>query len=84
MWRAEIADTAATLAMRAQMAGEYASLRDDFGLTRTLRLMTIEMRHVLSLCADLDEQKTHQRERQQATARPPMREEKAGRAAEWV
>lgn len=67
MWRASIAEMAEMLVMRANMLADYAALRDDFGLTRTLRLMTVEMRHTLSLCADLDEQKRRQRDRQSAS-----------------
>lgn len=68
MWRASIAEVAQTLVMRASMLTDYAALRDDFGLTRTLRLMTVEMRLALSLCADLDEQKLRERERQASSS----------------
>ena len=84
MWRSEIAETAVSLAMRANMVADYAALRDDFGLTRTLRLMTVEMRHALSICADLDDQKNRQRERQEAAPAPSAQQTDPRRATEWA
>ena len=77
MWRAEIADAATVLGVRAQMIADYAELRDDFGLSRALKLMTIELCHVLGLAGDLGAQKARMREREKSRAASAKVEEDA-------
>lgn len=62
-YRAHIAELMARVAMRANMAGDYAVLRDDAGLRYTLRCAAAEFRAALNLLADLTEQTERERQR---------------------
>ncbi len=69
--RATIAELMAAVAMRANMAGDYAQLRDDAGLRYSLRCAAAEFRAALNLLGDLTEQTERERQRQQAPASRP-------------
>jgi hypothetical protein len=71
-YRAHIAELMALVAMRANMAGDYAVLRDDAGLGYTLRCAAAEFRAALNLLGDLTEQTEREsRRRQPASASRP-------------
>lgn len=66
--RAHIAELMALVSMRANMAGDYAALRDDAGLRYTLKCCAAEFRAALNLLGDLTEQT--ERERRQPERAP--------------
>lgn len=59
--RATIAELMTAVAMRANMAGNYAQLRDDAGLRCTLKCAAAEFRAALNLLGDLTDQMERQR-----------------------
>jgi hypothetical protein len=63
--RAHIAELMALVSMRANMAGDYAAMRDDAGLRYTLKCCAAEFRAALNLLGDLTEQTERQRQRRQ-------------------
>lgn len=63
--RAHIAELMAMVAMRANMANDYAVLRDDAGLRYTLKCAAAEFRAALSLLGDLAEHTERERQRRQ-------------------
>lgn len=69
-YRAHIAELMALVSMRANMAGDYAVLRDDVGLRYTLRCAAAEFSAALNLLADLIEQTEGKRQRCQAACAP--------------
>jgi hypothetical protein len=66
--RATIAELMALVSMRANMAGDYAAMRDDAGLRYTLKCAAAEFRAALNLLGDLAEQTERERQRRQAAA----------------
>ena len=66
--RAHIAELMAVVGMRASMAGDYASLRDDVGLRYSLRCAAAEFRAALNLLGDLTEQTERARQRRQPSS----------------
>lgn len=64
--RATIAQLMAAVAMRANMAGDYAQLRDDAGLRYSLRCAAAEFRAALNLLGDLTEQTKSDRQPRKA------------------
>jgi hypothetical protein len=64
-YRAHIAELMALVSMRANMAGDYAAMRDDAGLKYTMKCAAAEFRAALNLLGELTEQM--ERERQRAT-----------------
>ncbi|MCJ2015953.1 hypothetical protein MKK84_00670 [Methylobacterium sp. E-065] len=65
--RAHIAELMAMVAMRANMANDYAVLRDDAGLRYTMKCAAAEFRAALGLLGDLAEQTERERQRRQPT-----------------
>jgi len=65
--RAHIAELMAMVAMRANMANDYAALRDDAGLRYTMKCAAAEFRAALGLLGDLAEQTERERQRRQPT-----------------
>ncbi len=65
-YRAHIAELMALVSMRANMASDYAALRDDAGLRYTLKCCAAEFRAALNLLGDL----TEQTEREQPARQP--------------
>lgn len=63
--RAHIAELMAMVAMRANMAGDYAVLRDDAGLRYSMKCAAAEFRAALNLLGDLTEQTERERQRRQ-------------------
>jgi hypothetical protein len=61
--RAYIAELMAAVAMRANMAGDYAYLRDDAGLRHAMKCAAAEFRAALNLLGDLTEQTERERQR---------------------
>lgn len=54
--RATIAELMAAVAMRANMAGDYAALRDDAGLRYSMTCAAAEFRAALNLLGELAQQ----------------------------
>ncbi|WP_149313975.1 hypothetical protein [Methylobacterium sp. P1-11] len=69
--RAIIAELMAAIAMRSNMAGDYAYLRDDAGLQYTLQCAAAELRAALNIFADLKDQKQRLKKRQPSPVRQP-------------
>jgi len=67
-YRAHIAQLMATVAMRANMVGDYAVLRDDAGLRYSMRCAAAEFRAALNLLGDLTEQVERGRLRRQPSS----------------
>jgi len=63
--RAHIAELMAMVAMRANMVGDYAVLRDDAGLRHSMRCAAAEFRTALNLLGELTEQTDRARQRRQ-------------------
>ena len=63
--RAHIAELMAMVGMRANMANDYAVLRDDAGLRYTMKCAAAEFRAALNLLGDLTEQIDRERQRRQ-------------------
>ena len=61
--RATIAELMAAVAMRANMVGDYAYLRDDAGLRYSMKYAAAEFRAALNLLGELTEQTTRAAER---------------------
>ena len=70
--RAHIAELMALVSMRANMAGDYAALRDDAGLRYSMKCAAAEFRAALNLLGDLTEQteREHQRREPASASRP--------------
>jgi len=68
--RATIAELMATVAMRANMVGDYAIMRDDAGLKYSMRCAAAEFRAALNLLGDLTEQVERDRQRRQPPSSP--------------
>jgi hypothetical protein len=64
-YRAHIAELMALVSMRANMAGDYAAMRDDAGLKYTMKCAAAEFRAALNLLGDLTEQMERERQRRQ-------------------
>ncbi|MGU3665072.1 hypothetical protein ACLBX9_12905 [Methylobacterium sp. A49B] len=64
-YRAHIAELMAMVGVRANMAADYAALRDDAGLRYTLKCAAAEFRAALGLLGDLAEQTERERQRRQ-------------------
>ncbi len=76
--RATIAELMAAVAMRANMVGDYAYLRDDAGLRYSMKYAAAEFRAALNLLGDLTEQTERAAERRSQPA-PPMSSRTEGR-----
>lgn len=66
--RATIAQLMATVAMRANIIGDYAALRDDAGLRYAMRCAAAEFSTALNLLGDLTEQTERDRQRRQSSS----------------
>ena len=77
--RATIAQLMAAVAMRANMAGDYAQLRDDAGLRYSLRCAAAEFRAALNLLGDLTEQTKQDRQPWQPASSPHPRSKSEAR-----
>ena len=66
-YRAHIAELMALVSMRANMAGDYAAMRDDAGLRYSMKCAAAEFRAALNLLGDLTEQMERERQRRQPT-----------------
>ena len=64
-YRAHIAELMALVSMRANMAGDYAAMRDDAGLRYSMKCAAAEFRAALNLLGDLTEQLERERQRRQ-------------------
>lgn len=65
-YRAHIAELMALVSMRANMAGDYAVMRDDAGLRYSMKCAAAEFRAALNLLGDLTEQLDRERQRRQS------------------
>ena len=63
--RAHIAELMAIVSMRANMVGDYATLRDDAGMKYAMRCAAAEFRSALNLLGDLIDQLERERQRRQ-------------------
>jgi hypothetical protein len=64
-YRAHISELMALVSMRANMAGDYAAMRDDAGLRYSMKCAAAEFRAALNLLGDLTEQLDRERQRRQ-------------------